>query len=318
MSGPLARLALATLYAMTVLAVLPARAVDPVFPPGSLIGLAPPPGVTLSENFIGFENRENEVAILMMTLPAEAYAEIEKSATAAELKKQGVAVEKREPFKLGDGKGFMMVGRQEVDKKRYRKWMVIATTPELTAMVSVQVPETAKAEYPDDAIRAALASLTVRKTVPDEEKLGLIPFKIGDLAGFRVGSVVPGRAILLTDTEQGASALGDQPRLVAVAAQGGPAQPGDRDNFARRVFAGIPDVKDVRITGSEGMRIGGQQGHQILAEGKDARTAADVTIVQWLRFSGGVYLQMVGVARNDGWAQALTRFRTVRDSIEPR
>lgn len=318
MTRPLARLALATLFALTALATQPARAADPVFPPGSLIGLVPPPGMTLSENFIGFENRENSVAILLITLPAEAYAEIEKTASAAELKKQGVNVEKREPFKLAAGKAFMVSGRQDVDKTRFRKWLLIASTPEVTAVVNVQVPESAAAGYPDAAIRTALASLAVRTTVPDEEKLSLLPFRIGDLSGFRVGSVVPGRAIMLTDPVQGASALGDQPRLVAVAAQGGPAQPDDRDNFARRVFAGVPDVKDVRITGSEPLRVGGQQGHQILAEGKDAHTSANVTIVQWLRFGGGVYLQMVGVARNDAWAQALTRFRTVRDSIELR
>ena len=39
-------------------------------------------------------------------------------------------------------------------------------------------------------------------------------------------------------------------------------------------------------------------------------------VVQWLRFGGGGYLQMVGIARADTWIAALARLRTVRDSIE--
>jgi hypothetical protein len=44
----------------------------------------------------------------------------------------------------------------------------------------------------------------------------------------------------------------------------------------------------------------------------------DLTVVQWLRFGGGAYLQVVGISRVDAWQTAYPRFRTVRDSIEPR
>jgi len=37
----------------------------------------------------------------------------------------------------------------------------------------VQIPEPAKALYPDAAIRAALTSLTIRAAVPIEEELGV-------------------------------------------------------------------------------------------------------------------------------------------------
>jgi hypothetical protein len=40
--------------------------------------------------------------------------------------------------------------------------------------------------------------------------------------------------------------------------------------------------------------------------------------VQWLRFGGGGYLQMVGIARADAWPRTLARLRTVRDSVELR
>ena len=51
---------------------------------------------------------------------------------------------------------------------------------------------------------------------------------------------------------------------------------------------------------------------------KDASGTAPLTVVQWLRFGGGAYMQMIGIARTDAWKDAYPRFRTVRDGIEPK
>jgi len=77
-------------------------------------------------------------------------------------------------------------------------------------------------------------------------------------------------------------------------------------------------MKDVRISNSESMRIGGQAGHEIRAVGKDAQTGAEVEIVQWLRFGTGAYLRILGLAPKESWPAAFTRFRAVRDGLEPR
>jgi hypothetical protein len=187
----------------------------------------------------------------------------------------------------------------------------------------VQVPEPARAVYPDATVRAALRTLAVRTTIPVEEQLSLLPFKVGELAGFGVGGVIPGRAVMLSDglgDAPGASAPGGrvEPHIFVAVAAGGPAQAGERENFARDVFAATPNLKEVRITASEPLRLGGQQGHQIFATAKDPATAAELMIVQWLRFGGGAYLQLVGVARADAWKDAYPRFRAVRDAIDPR
>src|SRR6266550_1559464 len=41
-----------------------ARAAEPVFPPGSRVGLAPPPGMTVGTSFQGFEDRAQRVTRL--------------------------------------------------------------------------------------------------------------------------------------------------------------------------------------------------------------------------------------------------------------
>jgi hypothetical protein len=48
------------------------------------------------------------------------------------------------------------------------------------------------------------------------------------------------------------------------------------------------------------------------------KTDTDVTVVQWLRFSGGSYTRLLAVARKDAWDAVFPRFRAVRDGFEPK
>jgi hypothetical protein len=297
-----------------------AAAADADYPPGSRIRLTPPPGMVTSKSFFGYEDPDNNAAIILLALPAQAYADLDKSVTADALRRQGVTFETREAMPLSTGDAFLVLGHQDVENKKDRKWILVAASSELTALVTVQIPEAAKALYPDAAIRAALATLEIRTTVPVDEQLGLLPFKVGELAGFRIGGIVPGRAVVLRDAADatGSPDTNMDPQIFVAIAPGGPVQTADRDAFARDVFATAPNLRDIRVTTSEPLRIGGQQGHQILADAKDPAGTTTLTVVQWLRFGGGAYLQMIGIARADAWKDAYPRFRSVRDGIEAR
>lgn len=318
----------AAVCALMVLA-MPVRAADPIFPPGSRIGLVPPVGMVTAEAFFGFADVNKDAAILIAALPAAAYSQIEKTMDTEALRKQGITLDKREPMQLNAGKGFLFTGRQVVDKARYRKWLLVAAASDLTALVTVQVPEQENA-YSDRVVRAALATLTVRPSVPQAEELSLLPFDIGDLAGFQIDSVLRGRALVLTDVQSGepndsAKDPTKEPpeaslnaRLLVAAMPGGPAEPDERASFARLSFNEIAGIKDVHITMAEPLRIGGQPGYQSMAEAKDARSGNDVMVVQWLRFGSGGFLQMTGIAPAEHWTGVLARLRTIRDSIEPK
>lgn len=302
----------------------PASAADPVFPPGSRIGLVPPSGMATSNTFDGFADPAKDAAILITILPAAAYAQFQKTLDADVLKKQGVSLDKREPIKFEAGTGFLFVGHQVADKTRYRKWLLVAAVDDLTALVTVQAPEDDDA-YSDRVIRAALATLSVRAKVPEAEELGLLPFSVSDLAGFHIAGVLRGRALMLIDAqnpspEDAAKGVlqvgGPDARLLIAALPAGPIEQGDHANFARLSFNEIGGIRDVRITMSEPLRIGGQSGFQTMAEAKDARSGADIMVVQWLRFGSGGFMQMIGVGRSDSWTGTLSRLRTVRDSVE--
>jgi hypothetical protein len=315
--------ALLTILALMVFAPS-AHADEVVFPTGSRVGLAPPPGMTISENFYGYEDRTTQAGIVMVPLPPDAYAELERTIGPDALKKQGLTLESREPMTLPTGKAFLVIGRQEIDKVWVRKLILVASLPMATVLVTTQIPETVRDRYPDAVIRTALNSLTVRPTVPVEEQLALVPFKINDMAGFKVAGVIPGRAIMLGEpVDEAAAAAAPGPRPIAphifvAVGPGGPAQNADREAFARDVFGSVPNLKGVRISGSESIRISSQQGHQIMATAQDIASGAELTVVQWLRFGGGAYLQLVGIARTDAWRDAYPRFRSVRDGIESR
>jgi hypothetical protein len=211
-----------------------------------------------------------------------------------------------------------VLGSQQIENEKIRKWIFVVPAGELTALVTMQVPETAQAIYPEAAIRTALMSVSVRPSVPVDEQLTLLPFRVGELAGFKVGGIIAGRAVMLTDGPLNQPAAAVDTHILVALAPGAPAQAADRGRFAQEVFASGPNMKDVRINSSEPLRIGGQQGHQIMARGKDSATGDEITIVQWLRFGGSAYLHMLGVAKSDGWTHAYSRFRQVRDGIDLR
>jgi hypothetical protein len=295
-----------------------AHATEPVFPPGSRIGLVPPAGLVADGNFRGFVDRERSASIIIVEMPAAAYAEIEKTMTVTALKGQGVIQDKRETLALKTGKAFLVQGRQQAEGVKFRKWIMVASAPDITALVTAQIPETAKGVYTDAAIRDALATLVSRPSVPVDEQLGLLPFKMDELAGFRVVRVLGASAVLLTDGPKDEFDTVEQARLMIAAAPGGPEQAAARDTFARNVFSGIGGYKDIRLTNAEMLRLSGQPVHEIQADAKDAKSDKDIKIVQWIRFGNGAFIHLVGVAPVDGWGGVFTRFRSVRDSIGPK
>jgi hypothetical protein len=299
-------------------AATPARAADPLFPLGLRVGLVPPPGLVASTTFQGFEDRDRSVAMIFSEMPADAYPAMQQAFNLDSLKAKGIDVESREEVTLKDGRGFIVVARQQGGGVSMRKWALIAGTSQLTAIVTLQVPDAATSAYPDAACRASLASFVVRAKVPADEQLALLPYDLRDLAGFRIVRALSDGSALLTDGPNDTIKAADQPfMLIAIPPVAAP-QPDDREGFARRLLAATPGVKDIRILRSEPLRIGGQAGHEVIAEAKDDPTETPVTMVQWMRFGPGRFLHIFGLARTAAWSSVFMRMRALRDGIEPK
>ncbi len=298
----------------------PASAAEPVFPLGSRIGFVPPPGFEPSKRFPGFENPETRSSIIVAALPPQAYADVEASLATDSLKKQGIIEDKRETLALASGKALLVTGNEQENGQKFRKWMLLGQLSEGVALIAVLVPEAGLKTYSDNVIRTSLATLAVRASMPLDEQIALVPFKLTDLAGLRPIRVLGSTGVVLTDGTKDTATPTDQPVFVIVMGQGGPEQATDRANFARNLFTGLGDVKDIRVISGDMLRLGGGNlpTHELQAEGKEAFSNTPMKLVQWVRFGSGVFIRMVGIARADQWSAAFPHFRAVRDGIAPR
>jgi hypothetical protein len=299
-----------------VATLCPAASAEPVFPPGLRVGLEPQGDLILSKQFPGFEDADRKVAFAILDMPARAYEDIERSAFANVL--PGLTDMKRESFPFASGIGFLVSGQATVNGVVLHKWFLLAIAlggevKDLTALINVEVPEAARAIYTDAVIRKALASVTFRPA-PLQEQLGLLPFKLNDMAGFRVMQALPGGGLILTDGP--ANDINQQPYMIISVGPGAPSEPAERGKFARELLSSAP-LRALTVTVADPMRIGGLQGFEIRAQATRL-DGAPVAVVQWVRFGSGGFLRIVGVSRKDDGDALFNRFRAVRDGIEMR
>src|SRR6267154_4172972 len=305
------------LFAVALLTVAagPAFAADPVFPAGARVGMVPLVGLARAKSFIGFETEDQGVKVVVADLPTEAYGEV---ANAFKANPGGTGGIKPESIETAAGLGYYTVENARDASGSVRRYSMILPGGTFSGYVAVQVPENASKIYTDEAIRQMFASAAIRKEVPVEEQLGLMPFKISELGDFKnVRTLAVGAAIILADGDE-ATGFEAAPFMILGVIGSSPAQPEDRGRFAQQVATTIPGVRDARITMSEPMRIDGMAGYETRIDATSGKDNTAVTVVQWLRFGGPNALRIIGSAPRDQWAKAFPRFRAVRDGIQPR
>jgi hypothetical protein len=161
-------------------------------------------------------------------------------------------------------------------------------------------------------------SLVTRASVPIDEQLRLVPVVFGDLSGLRPFRVLGNSSVFLTEGPADPKDVAAQPLLIVSVAPGGPEQDSDRANFAREMLFSMSDFKDLRIVGTDILRLDNLPTYEIQAEAKDAKSDAALKVVQWIRFGHGALLRFIGIARSDAWGEAFPKFRAVRDGVKPR
>jgi hypothetical protein len=308
--------AVALIIGAVCLAFGPALAADPIFPPGVRVGMTPLVGLSRAKAFVGFETEDQGVKVLVTELPAEAYGEV---ANAFKANPAGAGGVKPESIETPAGLAYYTTENARDGATPVRRYSMIVPGGTFSGYVAVQVPENASKIYTDDAVRQMFSTAVVRKEVPIEEQLGLLPFKVSELSNFKtVRTLAAGSAIILADGDE-VTGFERAPFMVIGLIGSAPAQPEDRGRFAQQVATTIPGVRDARITMSEPIRIEGMAGYETRVDATSGKDNTAVTVVQWLRFgSGQNSLRIIGSAPRDQWSKAFPRFRAVRDGIQPR
>jgi hypothetical protein len=298
---------------LLLIAIGPAFAADPVFPPGVRVGMVPLVGLGRAKTFIGFETEDGSVKVLVAELPAQAYGEVVNAFKANPAGTGGI---KPESIETSAGVAYYTAENARNGATTVRRYSMILQGGTFSGYVAVQVPENASKIYTDDAIRQMFATAVIRKEVPIEEQLGLLPFKVSELGNFKnVRTLAPGGAVILADGDE-TTGFEAAPFMVIGLMASAPTQPDDRGRYAQQAATSIPGVRDWRITMSEPVRIDGMPGYETRLDATSGKDNTPVTVVQWMRFGGPTSLRIIGSAPRDQWSSAFPRFRAVRDGIE--
>ena len=304
-------------FAVALLLALvgPALGADPVYPPGTRVGMVPLVGLAPAKTFTGFETEDHSVKVLITELPAASFGEVEAAFKTSPVP----GAPKPEAIETAAGKAYYTTEVAKDGAGLVRRYSMILSGGSFSGFVATQIPENATRIYTDEAVRQMLASATVRKQVPIDEQLGLLPFKMTELGAFKsVRTLAPGAAILLSDSEED-TAIDATAFMVIGTIASAPATPDDRGRFAQQVAATIPGLREAKLTMSEPIRIDGSPGYETRLDAVSGKEGAPVRVVQWLRFgSGGSVLRIIASAPQGAWSDAFTRFRAVRDGIQPR
>ncbi|MGU3406053.1 hypothetical protein [Methylobacterium brachiatum] len=294
-----------------------AFAADPVYPPGSRFGFEPPADMALSRRFSGFERKEGGATLSVVELPPNAFAELVSGFTDANLLSQGFAVEKREEVKVGDNEGMLYTGEQPADPNAtapaIRKWILVVGTPTVTGLIIAQALPDAETE---ETMRKLVAGVTLRPPLTLDQQVEALPFRIGNMAGFRPIRVLAGNSVLLTAGPKDQMQNLEQPILVLAQAVQQPPAAEQRDGFARAALASNQTMKDFVIERAQSYRSNGVDWHEIVARAVDMPTNVPVVVSQTIRFNPDGYLRALGVVREDQRTGVLAKFREVVDSVQ--
>ncbi len=302
-------------FALLVTATLPALAADAVFPPGARLGMVPLIGLNQAKTFQGFESEDGNVKVLVTELPQDAYGEV---ANAFKANPAGTGGVKPDKIETPAGLAYYTTETGKNGADLVKRYSMIVPGPGFSGYVAVQIPENATKIYSDEAVRQMFATAAVRKDVPVDEQLAQMPFKISNLADFKtVRMLAPGASIVLADGDE-SSGIESKPYIIVGLIGSTPQQADDRARFAQEVATQIPGLREIKVTSSEPLRIGGTPGFETRIDAVAGKAKTEVTVVQWLRFGGGNSLRIIASAPRDQWPAAFTRFRAVRDGIQPK
>ena len=291
---------------------------EPIFPTGSAVGLEPPPGMTVSSRFSGFEDRERGASIVIVEMPAEAYDEVQGRFTAEGLKPTGIAVGERRDLQVPGGRAILVRGAQKAGGLTFTKWIILAGAPTRTAMVTAQVPEGVRNLYTDDVVEAALRTLAFRAAPSTDERLAALPFRIGDFAGFRVAQVLAGSAVALTEGPRDIDPEAVQPSLIVASSFAGAVPESERESFGIKALRSLAQIRDVRVVGQRSFEADGAVWNEVEAMAANPGNGAPLRVLHTVRFGPNGYVRIIGMARAEQ-APALTeRFRQVARSVAPR
>jgi hypothetical protein len=292
-----------------------ALAADPIFPPGSGIGLAPPPGMVPAPNFSGFRDETTGGIILLTKFPGDAFSGVVAGVVDdAKLATAGIVVRTRENLTIGGNPAFLFTGTQVIRGVNFRYWAAIVGSPYGTALVNAQYPEATAARSYDEAIRAALTSVTLRPEPPLSDQIAALPFTLPNLGRFRVVTIITGLIVGLTDGPKDMDPDDTQTQLLVTASQRVP--PDElRQTVARQGF--LDHGRRMQVVGVDSeslITIGELPAYQTIGRVRNEK-GIELKTVQWLVFGSNQTLLVDATSRPEQFDLVWPQLVAIRNGV---
>ena len=189
-----------------------------VFPPGSFVGLVPPPGMVIAATFTGFygdyeQGDYNPIQIVINDWPDSYFKKVSGMLGAELGLAYGISDPRRRNIQA-DGFPALLVTGIKADSLSVLNWLLIVGTPSMTVVIQVTAERTLPERSSDAVIEAALGSLVFRQAFPLEDALAALPFELANTADFRVTRFLGTNGVWLTEGPLDVDPDFVQPRLL--------------------------------------------------------------------------------------------------------
>lgn len=293
-------------------------AAEPIFPPGSGIGLEPPPGFVPSRTFSGFENQAMRSSLLFLEAPAAAAAEMRAGFTREGLAGQGMIEESRGTLTVGGREALLVRGRQQAAGQTFAKWVLLVPGEALTALVTANIAEHPPSPATVAAVERALASVALRGPQGPAAQRAALPFTFEETPGLRFRLAAAGSSAVLAPP--GAAPGTPGPSLVIARSLDARVPKGEAAAVAEAALRGIRHLRGLRVESSGLVPMQGAAGAVLTrATATDARSGQLLRIAQWLAFyEAGGTLRAYAEAPDAAFEAVRPEFEWVVASLKPR
>src|SRR3954465_11853138 len=144
-------------FALLLATIGPAFAADPVYPPGTRVGLVPLVGLAPAKTFTGFETDDHSVKVLITELPAASFGEVETAFKTSPVP----GAPKPEAIETAAGKAYYTTETGKDASSLVRRYSMILSGGAFSGFVAAQIPENAARIYTDEAVRQMLATAVI-------------------------------------------------------------------------------------------------------------------------------------------------------------
>jgi hypothetical protein len=303
------------LLILAAAAASPAAAGEARAVPGTRVALAPPPGFVESDRFPGFVHRETNAAIVVNEIPA-AFEQTMAGLTAGGLKTRDIVLLHQEPITVGGIGGRLLHLSQNAYGVRHLKWVSLFGDERHTTMITASFPADAEARF-SAPLREAVASAQVVSAPPPPEESAGARFDLAPAGGLKAARRLGSKLVLTAGGEFPAANPSD-PILVAGASPTRGLVIQNRRDFAIARALSIASLKEIRITRTRPVEIGGLEGFEVVARGVDRPTGERMIVCQTLLFGRTDYFLMQGIARDAERGTYLPAFRQTMASFKLR